>query len=62
VRQERGQTTVEYLFLLAIVAVIYALAFKTVLGPALKRVAATITQRIEAQFMSGDLHRLRLGR
>lgn len=53
---QSGQSTVEYILILAIVAVVSAIVLRDVLKPAIDRVRVRVSQGVESLFQPENLH------
>jgi hypothetical protein len=58
----RGQATTEYLLLLATIVIIFVTVVKKGLGPLYQRLTTSLINRMENQFLNGDLHSIKVRR
>ncbi len=60
-RHQRGQAVTEYILLLCVIVSAFLAVFKSSLSPALAKLSGGISQNIQNQFLSTDLHYFPVG-
>ncbi len=61
-QDEEGQATTEYILMLSIITSMLVLLVKKLITPMFTKMTASLTSRIEKEFLGADLHVFRIRR